>query len=71
MTATKNYQVLKNKRKMESVSRKMKTMLKNVHKLGKLLSIDITLIICNRGQYFAYKSIERESFLPIMAEIVS
>ena len=49
----------------------MKTMFKNAYKLGKLPGIDIALIICNRGQYFAYKSIEWESFPPIMAEIVS
>jgi hypothetical protein len=70
MTATKN-QVLKKKREREGVSRKTKTLLNNAYKLGKLPGIDIALTICNRGRYLAYKSIDRESFPPTMAEIVS
>ena len=62
---------MKNKRKRESINRKMKTMFKNAYTLGKLPDMDIALIICNRGQYFVYKSIERESFPPTIAQIVS
>ncbi len=46
-------------------------MFKNAYKLGKLPGIDVALIICNRGQYSMYKSIEQESFPPTMAQIVS
>ncbi|KAH6661612.1 hypothetical protein B0J14DRAFT_690377 [Halenospora varia] len=69
MAATKNHQVLKNKRKREGVSRKTKTLLNKSYKLGKLPGIDIALTICNRGQYYVYKSIDRESFPPTIAEI--
>ena len=71
MTATKNKEALKNKRKREGVNRRIKTLIKNTYKLGKLPGMDIALIICNRGRYSMFKSIDQESFPPTMAEIVS
>ncbi|KAH8674433.1 hypothetical protein BGZ60DRAFT_372933 [Tricladium varicosporioides] len=61
--------MLKNKRKREGVSRKIKTLLNKSYKLGKIPGVDIALVICNHGRYLAYKSIDRESFPPTMAEI--
>ncbi len=71
MTTVKNKHVLKNKRKREGVSRKMKTLLRNAYKLGKLPGIDVALVVCNRGRYSTYKSIDQESFPPPMSKIVS
>jgi hypothetical protein len=71
MTATNSSRVSKNKREREGISRKTKTLLNKSHKLGKLPGVDVALIIYNRGRYFTYKSTDRESFPPVMAEIVS
>lgn len=71
MTAVKKTQALKNKRERERVGRKVKTLLKKTHKLGKLPRIDVAAIICNRGRYSTYKSMNRESWPPTMTEVVS
>jgi WD40 repeat protein len=62
MTATNSNRLSKNKREREGISRKTKTLLNKSHKLGKLPSVDVALIIYNRGRYFTYKSTDRESF---------
>ena len=71
MTATKNKQALKNKRKREGTGRKAKTVIEKAHKLGKHPGVDVAVFICNRGRYSTYSSVDRESWPPTMAEIVS
>jgi len=52
------------KRQNETISRKKKTLIKNIHKFGKLLGIDIAFTIYQNGQYTTYQSIDQADFPP-------
>jgi hypothetical protein len=42
------------KRQNEAIRRKKKTLIKDIHKLGKLLGIDVSFTIRQNGQYTTY-----------------
>jgi hypothetical protein len=60
--------VLKNKR--EQLRRGKKTLFKKAHRLSKAYDIDIAIIMHKNGQYFTYRSVDRESWPPTMKQIV-
>ena len=59
------------KRQNEAISRKKKTIIKNIHKLGKLPGIDLAFTICQNGQYTTYQSADRADFPPSKKQLVS
>ena len=59
------------KRQSKAIRGKKKTAIKNIHKLGKLPSIDVALIIYQNRQYTAYKSVDRADFPLSKEQIVS
>lgn len=65
-----NKKIIK-KRKAESIERRKKTLIKKAYELGEFDGIDVALIICKHGRYTTYRSTERETWPPSMAEIVS
>jgi hypothetical protein len=59
------------KRQNEAISRKKKTLIKNIHKLGKLPGIDVAFTIRQNGQYTTYQSVDRADFPPSKKQLVS
>jgi hypothetical protein len=59
------------KRQNEAISRKKKTLIKNIHKLGKLPSIDVAFTIRQNGQYTTYQSVDRVDFPLLKKQLVS
>jgi hypothetical protein len=59
------------KRQNEAIKRKKKTVIENIHKLGKLPGIDVAFTIRQNGQYTTYQSVDRADFLPSKEQIVS
>jgi hypothetical protein len=59
------------KRQNEAISRKKKTLIKNIHKLGKLPGIDVAFTIRQNGQYTTYQSVDRADFPPLKKQLVS
>jgi hypothetical protein len=60
--------VLKNKR--EQLRRGKRTLVKQAHKLATVHNVDIAIIMHKNGQYFTYRSVDRESWPPTMKQIV-
>lgn len=61
----------KSKRKRNGAGRRQKTLLKKAYELGTFPGIEVAVIIFKRGRYSMYRSTDRESWPPPMAEIVS
>ena len=59
------------RRKNERLRRRKKTLFHRGYELGKLCNVDVAVVVLQRGQYYIYKSIERDDWPPPMAEIVS
>lgn len=59
------------KRRSENLSRRMETLFKKAHSLGKDYGVDVAMIIKKKGRYYTYRSIDRATWPPSMAEIVS
>ena len=59
------------KRQNKAISRKKKTVIKNIHKLRKLPSIDVAFTIRQNGQYTTYQSVDRADFPPSKEQLVS
>jgi hypothetical protein len=59
------------KRQSEALSRKKRTVIKNIHKLGQFSGIDVALVIRQNGQYTTYQSIDKADFPPSKEQIVS
>jgi hypothetical protein len=59
------------KRQNEAISKKKKTLIKNIHKLGKLPGIDVAFTICQNGQYTTYQSVDQADFPPSKKQLVS
>jgi hypothetical protein len=59
------------KRQNEAISKKKKTLIKNIHKLGKLPGIDVAFTIRQNGQYTTYQSVDRADFSPSKKQLVS
>jgi hypothetical protein len=59
------------KRQNEAISRKKKTLIKNIHNFGKLPSIDVAFTIRQNGQYTTYQSVDRADFPPSKKQLVS
>jgi hypothetical protein len=58
------------KKRIENLGRRKKTLLKKVYELGKYYDVDVALIIRQNGQFITYRSIDLESFLLSIKEIV-
>jgi hypothetical protein len=58
------------KRKSEAVRRKKKTVIKQIHKLGKYPGIDVAYTICQNGRYTTYQSVNKPGFPPSREQIV-
>jgi len=48
-----------------------KTVIENIHKLGKLPTIDVAFTIRQNGRYTTYQSVNRADFPPSKEQIVS
>ena len=59
------------RRKSERLRRRKKTLFRRGHELEKLCNVDVAVIVFQRGQYYIYKSIDRDDWPPSMEEIVS
>jgi hypothetical protein len=59
------------KRKNESINRRVNTLIKKAHELGKFDGIDVALIVHKYSRYTTYRSRDHTSWPPSMAEIVS
>jgi hypothetical protein len=59
------------KRQNEAIKRKKKTVIENIHKLGKLPGIDVAFTIRQNGQYTTYQSVDRADFPLLKEQIVS
>ena len=59
------------KQKNERLRRRKKTLFNRGHDLKKLFGVDVAVIVFQRGQYYIYKSIERDDWPPSMENIVS
>jgi hypothetical protein len=59
------------KRQSEAISRKKKTLIKNIHKLGKLPNINVAFAIRQNGQYTTYQSVDRADFPLSKKQLVS
>jgi len=57
------------KRQNEAISRKKKTLIKNIHNFGKLPGIDVAFTIRQNGQYTTYQSVA--DFPPSKKQLVS
>ncbi|PVH96346.1 hypothetical protein DM02DRAFT_474349, partial [Periconia macrospinosa] len=57
------------KRKAEGINRRKKTLIKKAYELREFDGIDVTLIIYKHGRYTTYRSTERKTWPPSMAEI--
>jgi hypothetical protein len=55
----------------EAIRRKKRTVIKNIHKLGQLPSIDIAFTVCQNGQYTIYQSVDPADFPPSKEQIIS
>ena len=53
------------------MSRKKRTVIKNIHKLGQFPGIDVALIIRQNGQYTTYQSVDKADFPLSKEQIVS
>ncbi|KAH6702766.1 hypothetical protein BKA61DRAFT_494765 [Leptodontidium sp. MPI-SDFR-AT-0119] len=65
----RNNERIKKKRKAEGIDRRKKTLIKKAYELGEFDGIDVALIICKHGRYTTYRSTERKTWPPSMAEI--
>lgn len=59
------------KKEQGNALRRMKTLIKKSHELGKVPGFDVAIIIRRNGRYTIYKSKEHKCFPPSMAELVS
>jgi hypothetical protein len=66
----RNNERIKKKREQEGINRRKKTLIKKAYELGEFEGIDVALIICKHGRYTTYRSTERKTWPPSMAEIV-
>ena len=55
----------------DCISRKKKTLIKTIHKLGKLPGIGVAFTIRKNGQYTTYQSVDRAGFPPSKKQLVS
>jgi len=58
-------------RQNEAISKKKKTLIKHIHKFGKLPSIDVAFTIRQNRQYTTYQSVDRADFPPSKKQLVS
>jgi len=59
------------KRRSERLRKRKHTLFKKAYELGKDYDVDIAVIIYQYGKYYIFKSTEKASWPPSMAEIVS
>lgn len=59
------------KRQNEAIRRKKISLIKKIHKLGKLPGIDVAFTIRQNGQYTTYQSVEGAGFPPSKEQLVS
>jgi hypothetical protein len=67
----RNIEGVKRKRKNEGIKRRKDTLVKKAYESGEFDGVDVALIICKHGHYTTYRSRDRASWPPSMAEIVS
>jgi hypothetical protein len=65
--------ISKPKRRSQRLNRRKETLLKKAYKIGEFCEVDIVLIlyIHKTGRYITFKSVNLESFPPLIEQIVS
>lgn len=58
------------RKKAENLRQRKETLLKKVYKLGRDFSVDVALILRHNRQFITYRSIDIESWLLSIKEIV-
>ena len=61
---------LTTKRRNESLRRRIETLLIKAHEIWDIYGVDVAMILKNNSQYYTYRSIDRPTWPPTMAEIV-
>jgi hypothetical protein len=59
------------KRKQENLKRRKKTLVKKVYKFGKDFDFKVALILSKKGCYFTFRSLDQDTWLPSIEQIVS
>jgi hypothetical protein len=59
------------KRKRDKLRNRRNTLFRKAYELGKSDDIDVAIIVFQKGRYFTYRSLDKESFPPPMSQIVS
>lgn len=59
------------KRQSERLRRRKATLFKKAWDLGRECNVDVAVIICQRGRYYTFRSLDNKSWPPSMIEIVS
>jgi hypothetical protein len=65
MASTKNTRKDKN-----GPIRRMKTAIKKLHELGQFPGVEVATVIRKQGKITTYESIDRESWWPVLEELV-
>ena len=61
---------LTTKRRNESLRRRVETLLIKAHEIWDIYGVDVAMILKNNSQYHTYRSIDKPTWPPTMAEIV-
>jgi hypothetical protein len=61
---------LTTKRRNESLKRRIETLLIKAHEIWDIYGVDVAMILKNNSQYYTYRSIDKPTWPPTMAEIV-
>jgi hypothetical protein len=59
------------KRRNQNLTRGIETLFKKAHGLGKDYGVDVAMIIKKKGRYYTYRSTDRATWPPSIAEVVS
>jgi hypothetical protein len=58
------------KHRSESLRRRIKSLLIKAHEIWDIYGVDIAMVLKNNSQYYTYRSIDKSTWPPTMAEIV-
>lgn len=59
------------KRKQENLRRRKKTLVKKVYEFGKDFDFEVALILSKKGCYFTFRSLDQDTWLLSIKQIVS
>jgi hypothetical protein len=58
------------KRRNESLRRRIETLLIKAHEIWDIYGVDVAMVLKNNSQYYTYRSVDKSTWPPTMAEIV-